>query len=811
MMGSQEPSERIAPEYRATDGPDAVRILRAGGTVLDPWQSDILDDWMGRTVSGKWTAPTAGGSVPRQNGKSLLVQGRAASGMLMFNETVIYTAHLQKTATETFEEMRAFFEGPKMRRYVSEIRTALGREQIILKSGAKIKFLARTRNGGRGQHGDLLIFDEAQELDETAQGSFIPAISASLNPQTIYVGTPPGPDAVGTVFRALRKRALDGEAKKAAWFEFSVPEIGDVKDPARWAAANPALGRRIQYDTIEGESEQLDADTFARERLGWWSPVAAEHLDYALDRKAWAACASEDEKPEGKTAYGVKFAADGSAVCLCGAVIPKEGPARVSLIDLRPTGQGLAWLADWLCDRYGKASCVVIDGRNGVDVLVERIREVWKAKNAVVRPGARDVIAAVSLFTNAVSEGGLTWYAPQTALNESAVTATKRPLAGGFGFGGENSLPVEACALALWGAKTCRDELKYGCTFATLSGDNAIGCNIRFHSPATAAALWSGEKGRIDCGLAIVDTVKDEHFEGTWRPSVVNFYTDDTVIVLNSHGSFWTAQRHAHKMGRPLMEPLIWNATNSKPFGRSRLKKPIRALIDDYIRTAANATIALEFATTPQKYILGVTDEQYDAIISNKFKTYMGAIIAATANPETGENPTLGQLAQGSLTPHVEKMRMTATQFAAATGLTVTDVGVVNDANPTSSDAILAQSQTLVLLAQQLNTGNGDALRTIACMAQAVARDCRLADLTEEETGIMAHFKNPAMPSVAVTADAAIKIASARQEFASTDTFLEMIGFDQADIRRIKAQEQRARGAQVLMEMEDETDTSGMG
>lgn len=71
---------------------------------------------------------------------------------------------------------------------------------------------------------------------------------------------------------------------------------------------------------------------------------------------------------------------------------------------------------------------------------------------------------------------------------------------------------------------------------------------------------------------------------------------------------------------------------------------------------------------------------------------------------------------------------MTATQFAAATGLTVTDVGVVNDANPTSSDAILAQSQTLVLLAQQLNTGNGDALRTIACMAQAVARGCELSD-----------------------------------------------------------------------------------
>lgn len=457
-MGSQEPSERIAPEYRSTDGPDAVRVLRAGGTVLDPWQSDILDDWMGRTVSGKWAAPTAGGSVPRQNGKSLLVQGRAEAGMLLLNETVIYTAHLQKTATETFEEMRTFFESRTLRRHVAEIKTALGREQIILKSGARIKFLARTRNGGRGQHGDLLIFDEAQELDETAQGSFIPAISASLNPQTIYVGTPPGPDAVGTVFRALRKRALGGETRKAAWFEFSVPEIGNVKNPARWAATNPALGRRIQYSTIEGEAEQLDPDTFARERLGWWSPVATETLDYAIDRKAWDACASEAEKPEGKTAYGVKFAADGSAVCLCGAVIPKDGPARISLLDLQPSGRGLKWLADWLNERYDRASCVVIDGRNGVDVLVERIRPTWKAKSAVLRPSARDVIASVGLITTSINEHSLTWYKPQQALNESAITSTKRPISGGDGFGGDDSLPLEACALALWGAKTCKRD-----------------------------------------------------------------------------------------------------------------------------------------------------------------------------------------------------------------------------------------------------------------------------------------------------------------------------------------------------------------
>ena len=74
-------------------------------------------------------------------------------------------------------------------------------------------------------------------------------------------------------------------------------------------------------------------------------------------------------------------------------------------------------------------------------------------------------------------------------------------------------------------------------------------------------------------------------------------------------------------------------------------------------------------------------------------------------------------------------------------------------------------------------------------------------DLTDEQRGVVAHFRNPAMPSVAVTADAAIKIASSRENFATTDTFLEMIGFDKADIRRIKAQEQRARGQAVLKEL----------
>ena len=457
-MGSQEPSVRIAPDYISSDGMDACKILKAGGINLDPWQADILDDWLGRNAAGKWAASTCGGSVPRQNGKSLLVQARAEVGMLLFNEQVIYTAHLQKTATETFEEMRDFFESPKIKNHVADIKTALGREQIILKNGARIKFLARTRNGGRGQHGDLLIIDEAQELDAEAQASFLPAISASLNPQTVYIGTPPDPGAFGVVFRGIRTRANEGKTERMAWFEFSVEEIGNVKDKKRWAETNPALGLRMLTSTIEGECEQMDATTFARERLGWWPPVVENKEEHAINAAVWDACKSEREKPEGKTAYGVKFSADGSSVCLCGAVFPKDGPARVSLIKSESTGRGTQWLADWLNERNRKASCVVIDGRNGVDVLVDKIADTWRAKNSVIRPTVKDVIASAGLLMDALAEKSVTWYFGQEALRESAVSATKRPLGGGWAFGGDNSAPIEAAALALWGAKTSKRD-----------------------------------------------------------------------------------------------------------------------------------------------------------------------------------------------------------------------------------------------------------------------------------------------------------------------------------------------------------------
>jgi ketosteroid isomerase-like protein len=345
--------------------------------------------------------------------------------------------------------------------------------------------------------------------------------------------------------------------------------------------------------------------------------------------------------------------------------------------------------------------------------------------------------------------------------------------------------------------KAVGDELMHGVVFATLSAGGASGVTVRFHSGETAAGIWDGGAQRLSCGFAITETTRAR--DGYDVPSVVNLYTDDAVWVIRRDGADrWHAEGFAQAMGRPLMVAMAnEGGTTKRPLGRSRISRSVRDLTRGYIRTMSLATVALEFSTSPQKYLLGITDEQYDALISDKFKTYMGSMLLATRD-ENGDVPQFGQLSQGSIAPHVEMLRSLATQFAASTSLSVTDTGVVNDANPTSADAVAAANEKLIVRAQELNRENGDALYTIALMAQAIARNKSLADLADEERAVMAKFQNPAMPSVASTADAAVKIASVDPSFGGTEVFYEMLGFDAPTIARIMAQRRRNVGNALL-------------
>ena len=468
MIGSQEPRIRVEPGRATSDGPAAAALMEAYSCELDPWQQSILDCWLGRDVSGAYTVTSAGLSIPRQNGKNVCLEAREFFGMVIRGEKILHTAHQVVTGKKSFRRIERMFTDrryPEVQKLVRYIRYTNGEEAIELENGGSIEFSARSRQRARGFAGiSLVVYDEAQELTDDQVEAIMATLSASStgSRQIIYTGTPPYPGCPGDVFRRRRMICLTDPGAHDSWHEWSVAAegISEIKtnDSTLWYMTNPALGIRLTEEFTAEELRSMAPDGFARERLGWWSPLLETAEDICIPVKAWDACKSDLPKPEGKTAFGVKFTYDGSAVALAGAVIPPEGPARITLLDLRPTGHGTQWLADWLAKRYTKACCVVIDGRNGADVLIDKIRPVWRNKISVIRPNAREVVTAASGLCDAVNEQTVTWYHDQDVLRDSAIGSVKRKIGGGWGFGGDNSAPIEAAALALWGAKASKRD-----------------------------------------------------------------------------------------------------------------------------------------------------------------------------------------------------------------------------------------------------------------------------------------------------------------------------------------------------------------
>ena len=466
MIGSQEPRIKVEPQRYTTDGEDASLLMSEYGCKLDEWQQLVIDCWLGKDELNRYNVTSAGLSLPRQNGKNVCIEAREFFGLVVNGERIIHTAHQVRTAKKSFRRLAAMFEDkkhPEIKAIVKNIRYTNGEECIELDNGGTIEFSARSRQAARGFDGiSLVVFDEAQELTDEQLEAIMATLSASATGtrQIIYAGTPPYPNCPGEVFRRKRTACIENPGKHDSWHEWGVEaerasEIA-VTNKELWYQSNPALGIRLDEEFTESECTSMSADGFARERLGWWCPVLEHQIDYAISSQLWDSCKSDELKPDGKTAYGIKFSADGSEVVLCGAVIPEIGLPRISLIERKPTGLGTQWLADWLNVRYDKASCVVIDGRNGVDVLIDKISQIWRMKGSVLRPTAKDMIAAVGLIMDALNEGTITWYSQQTDLRESAISSTKRPIGGGWGFGGDNSCPIEACALAFYGAKTSK-------------------------------------------------------------------------------------------------------------------------------------------------------------------------------------------------------------------------------------------------------------------------------------------------------------------------------------------------------------------
>lgn len=260
------------------------------------------------------------------------------------------------------------------------------------------------------------------------------------------------------------------------------------------------------------------------------------------------------------------------------------------------------------------------------------------------------------------------------------------------------------------------------------------------------------------------------------------------------------AVRQKHAMGRPMMEPLVYRPSEGKPFGKSRITRPVMALTDSYMREMLRMEVGAELFTSPQKAILGADE---DAFEMDKYAAYITNMLVI-GKDEDGDVPTLTQLNPASMQPHIDVMRNLATQFAGATCVPVSELGVISD-NPSSAEAIYAAKEALVIEAESsLNASNAQSLKNIALMALAIEENKPLSSLGDEYRDFTVKFMNPAMPSIVSQADAMTKIASVAPWVSNSEVFLEEVGFDEGQRKRLMNDKRVNEARQQIMMLEDE-------
>lgn len=471
MSASQAPRLRVAPRAGRNFGDLAADFAGDYGLKPDPWQQLVLDDWLSET-SGLWTSLTCGLSVPRQNGKNALIEVRELFGMVGRGEKFLHTAHEVKTARKAFKRLQHFFgtkaedpaaKFPELNALVTEVRNVNGQEAIYLRNGGSVEVVARSKNSARGFTVDVLVMDEAQEMADDDLEALMPTTSSAplRNPQWIFAGTPPGPNANGEVFTRVRTEALSGGSTRLVWHEWSAAIGADIDDRSVWRAVNPALiNGRLQFEVIEGERSTFSDGGFARERLGVWSSERALAVIQSEDWESRAIPA--DEVPtDDVAAYGLDMSHD--RVVSIGVCVGEH--VEVAALDKVSDTLGAV---EWLIERAGKRTPVVVDGQSPAASMVAALRT---AGVQVVVTSAADMAKACGSFYDAVLEDRLTHF-NQPPLNAALSGARKRPIgtAGGWGWDRKdysiNLAPLVSVTLARFGATAATTTKKPSAAFA---------------------------------------------------------------------------------------------------------------------------------------------------------------------------------------------------------------------------------------------------------------------------------------------------------------------------------------------------------
>lgn len=469
--GSQEPRVSNYPAYDLSAAPEVIALARTAGLLLDPWQQYVLTHGLGMHADGEWTARRVSCWVPRQNGKGAVIEALELAWLFLLDEElVIHSAHQHRTSQRAYVRLeRLIRRTPSMLKRVKSFRQANGEQQIELHDGRMLQYVTRSRTAVRGFSSAKLVLDEAQELTGEQMAAIGPTVSAMPNWQIWFFGTPPD-DPAAWVY-GLKE---DGEAgrPRLAHFDWGVDLVAEAPGTYEKAAdielafaANPAMGGRIELETVQDEYRPSGLGVkYPQERLGAWKPRALEGGG-VIDPRVW----SELTDPESRRSGDVALAVD---------VTPLRTHASIAMFGVREDGHGHAQVVtygegvDWVVGKLAELVAVLdpvaiaLDPKGGASSLLGELESIGirppvdaehPARGDLALPMAHEVAQATGQFIDAVRERRLR-HVGQPELTSAVANAKTRPLADAVAWGRKQSdvdiSPLVSVTLARWAYTT---------------------------------------------------------------------------------------------------------------------------------------------------------------------------------------------------------------------------------------------------------------------------------------------------------------------------------------------------------------------
>lgn len=429
-IGAQRP--RLSNIPAAIDnteaGDEVIEFARRFGIELDDWQQWVVSHVCAERSDGSWAAPTSILLVPRQCGKSLVLEVLEMAALFLWEyQHTIYSAHLQKTSTDHMRRIKQLLSRFDPDEKLARMLTGRGDERVeVRETGAILEFITRGRKTARGGSPNLVIFDEALFLQDDQVQAMLPALSAqSMNEdgaaQMVYASSAPIYES--EVLHRLRKKAIQESPPRMFFAEWSVDVEADPRDRSNWYLANPGLGVRISEEWVaDQEFGVLSPTAFAVERLG--IPLGGDGEAGVVPFEKWELLKVPAHPPPRviDVAYGLSVSPDGSWSAVGSAGRMPNGDLYVDKVEYR---RGTEWVVAFvaeLCQR--KRSTVRVNPAAAEGAL---IRPLLDARVDVVEVESREYQQACGMFLFAVENGTLR-HLGQESMNNSVTAAGRRDI-----------------------------------------------------------------------------------------------------------------------------------------------------------------------------------------------------------------------------------------------------------------------------------------------------------------------------------------------------------------------------------------------